>query len=280
MYADDSTLHVSGKSSFDIENKLQNELTHITNWCSLNNMALNPCKTTYMLIGSTYKTSKSHPLNLSVQDIPIKKVTNQKLLGIYIDQNLKWNVQVDKLCEKLSSKFTLLRRISKYLTLELKQMFYNAYILPVFDYGSITWSSCGKQIYSKLLIFQKRIARWILAKPCHTPSAPLFVELKWLSMENRHKFHIAVMTYKVLNNDAPSYLNHFISISESNRYNLRSTSKRYLNHTRANTEYLKQSFRIVSMQVWNDIPYHIRNSVSLKTFKYQYKSYLLNESTT
>ena len=85
------------------------------------------------------------------------------------------------------------------------------------------------------------------------------------------------MTYKALFNLAPSYICKFISISDNKRYNLRSISKGDLKHARPKTGYLKQSFKIIAMQTWNSIPENIRQSISLNSFKNQYKYYLFNK---
>jgi hypothetical protein len=64
-----------------------------------------------------------------LQKQKIENVMIQKFLDVYIDNNLSWNYQI----EALNSKLALLRRISYYLTDEMKQLFYNAYIMSNFD---------------------------------------------------------------------------------------------------------------------------------------------------
>ena len=57
-----------------------------------------------MLIGSTQKLStlSSQP-ELSIDNVPIVKYTSVKSLGIYIDENLRWQTHFDKLSKKIAS---------------------------------------------------------------------------------------------------------------------------------------------------------------------------------
>jgi retron-type reverse transcriptase len=59
MYADDSTLHKTGKNLQEIQMQLQSDLTIIQNWCCNNNMAVNPSKTTCMVISSRKKSKQT-----------------------------------------------------------------------------------------------------------------------------------------------------------------------------------------------------------------------------
>ena len=48
----------------------------------------------------------------------ILSVNKQKLLGMYIDENLLWSDHIDHLCSNISSKISLLKQLSSYIPLE------------------------------------------------------------------------------------------------------------------------------------------------------------------
>ena len=52
-----------------------------------------------------------------------------------------------------------------YLTDEMKQMFYNAYLVPIFDDCFTVWGNCYKRYINKVNSLQKRAARLTLNKP-------------------------------------------------------------------------------------------------------------------
>ncbi len=86
MYADDSILHFSANNVSDIQEKLQRDLININNWCSLNNMALNPAKSTCMLIGQNLILKHSVPLNVSIDQSQIQNIETQIILGVVVDK--------------------------------------------------------------------------------------------------------------------------------------------------------------------------------------------------
>ena len=72
----------------------------------LSKLTLNAPKTEFMfiLIGSSQRLSTfgSSP-SFIIDGAPVCQATFTKSLGVYIDQNLSWNVHVDKLCKKIAA---------------------------------------------------------------------------------------------------------------------------------------------------------------------------------
>ena len=100
MYADDTTLHIKGRHKDAIQSNLQLDLFKTQNWCYVNNMAINPTKTTCMIIGYRYRLKTSSELSLFIDNTGIANVESLKLLGIHIDNKLTWNTHIDKVCKK------------------------------------------------------------------------------------------------------------------------------------------------------------------------------------
>ena len=63
-----------------------------------NKMEINYDKTACMIVGTQDKTKNILPLNTCIDGNKIKDVKKQKLLGIYIDENLRRTDQIDHLC--------------------------------------------------------------------------------------------------------------------------------------------------------------------------------------
>ena len=101
MYADDTTLHCHSNRKSEIERSLNEDLNTVNKWCILNNMLINPTKTTCMLIGTAQRIATvTNELNINLENQFITNVNTQKLLGIYIDNNLDWKEQVDHIWER------------------------------------------------------------------------------------------------------------------------------------------------------------------------------------
>ena len=82
---------------------------------------MNYDKTTCMIVGTQHRTKNTLPLNICIDGNKIKDVKKQKLLGIYIDENLRWTDHIDHLCANISSKISLLRQLSTYIPTEAQK---------------------------------------------------------------------------------------------------------------------------------------------------------------
>ena len=278
MYADDSTIHRSGKCIKELGTIVQEDLDNVERWCETNNMYINCSKTKYMIIGTRQRIENQNcQLSLMINSEMIEKSTNEKLLGVKIDPCLKWSMQVDQLCSKVSSRIYLLSRIKQYLNLESRKLFYTGYILPLIDYCCIIWGSCSKYDTERILKLQKRAIRLILDADPLSPSDPLFKSLQWMKIDQRIKYHKYMLLYKCLSGDAPSYLtDNFEYLSNTNPYPLRNVENKNLYIPKAKTEIYKKSFTYSGTVLWNALPQDIRNSKSIGIFRERIKDHILS----
>lgn len=276
LYADDSTIFESDFKLLTIQRKLQNNINQILKWCTLNNMALHPNKTKCMILGSKQRVKSIEELSLQINDTFIENVIVQKILGVFIDNTLSWQTHIDFVCRRVNTKITLLKRIIYYIDEDTKKLFYNIYILPIFDYCCTIWSNGPQKSTKKISQLQKRAAKIILNKPLKTPSDQLYKALNWLTFEERCKYHFGVLVFKSIHNMAPTYITEILTFSSNENYNLRSTQNRDLVcKFKPRTNLLKSSFSYTSMNIWNRIPQEVRDSRTINTFKNRYKNHLL-----
>ena len=66
-------------------------------------MNLNAQKTKCMLVGSSHKLSKSRDWHLTIGYYKIECVNQYQLLGVNLDNNLKWLFHVDNIHKKLTN---------------------------------------------------------------------------------------------------------------------------------------------------------------------------------
>ena len=125
-----------------------------------NKLTLNTATTEFMLIGSTQKLSTlSSPPELSIDNVPIEKVTSVKSLGIFIDENLRWQTHIDKLSKKIASGLGAIKSNRGVAPLPALHCVYNALIQSQFDYCNIAWDNCRKTLFDRLQKLRNRAAR-------------------------------------------------------------------------------------------------------------------------
>ena len=89
------------KNIRSLHSQLQADIDVVVDWCEANNMLIHPKKYKCMVIGSSNTLKYLVKLDLTIYSKRIEQVENQKVFGIYIDQNLSWKYQINYLCNKL-----------------------------------------------------------------------------------------------------------------------------------------------------------------------------------
>ena len=96
---------------------------------------------------SNIQTSK-FLFNINGKIIPCSNEV--KLLGIIIDNELKFKKYIEDLCKKASYKLHALRRIRGYLTVEKARALANAFIDRQFNNAPLIWMIVGKTLIDKI----------------------------------------------------------------------------------------------------------------------------------
>ena len=73
----------------------------------------------------------------------LDEVSLFKYLDIVINNRLTWQDHVDQMFSKINKKLGLLKRIRYCLPLDARLLFFNSYVLPLFDYADIVWGGIG-----------------------------------------------------------------------------------------------------------------------------------------
>ena len=80
-----------------------------------------------------------------------------KLLGITIDNHLKFDKYISLLCIKANRKLFALARISNYLTFHQKRTLIKAFFESQFRYWSLTWMFHSRKSNNKINLLQKEL---------------------------------------------------------------------------------------------------------------------------
>ena len=269
LFADDATLHKSARNVNDVNQPLCSDVDNVNNWCQENRMIINKNKSKCMLIGTTQRLAKStsHTLSINVNG-NLENVDNEKLLGVHLDPHLSFNKHVDSVCRSITSKLALLRRIKRFLPIQYRKLYYNAYILPCIDYCLTIWGNASKIHLERIHKLQKYAARIILDASPDSPSLPLFSELGWLNVFERTEFNKAVLLFKTVHGMCPGYLSSMFTFQPASVYGLRSSTQQNMRISKHNNELFKRTFQYSGVILWNNLPTNLRSASSLASFKH------------
>ena len=135
LFADDTTLVIDGKDINEMKENLQHDLSKITEWLKYNRLIINLSKTHIMHTTShphKYKSISNETIEFNGE--PIKFVSSTRLLGVMIDNKLKFDDHIKKICNKVNSTTTLLAKSSHLFPKKFKTTLFKLFIIPNFDY--------------------------------------------------------------------------------------------------------------------------------------------------
>ena len=158
-YVDDLTI-VESRTCTQIS-KLQSELLLLENWSLLNNMKLNPTKCIAMTV--SFMKNQTHQL-LYIDETLLNEENVIKVLGVYIQCDLKWNTQVKEMLKKCNRKLYMLRTLKRFnLPISDLVIVYTGYIRPILEYcAPLFHSNLTRKQTDNIERIQKRACRIIL----------------------------------------------------------------------------------------------------------------------
>ena len=173
MCADDTNLFFSHSDINVLFEKINKELTIVSNWFNASKLSLNFNKTKYSFF---HKSSKNNiPLRLpnpNINELTAERVTSIKFLGVWIDENLTWRDHI----HNVENKTGLLRKGKHYLDENCFKQMNFAYMHDY--YANIALVSTHKTKLKKVQSKQKHALCIILNKSKTSQSEPLFSQLK------------------------------------------------------------------------------------------------------
>ena len=162
------------------------------------------------------------------------------LLGLTIDSSLPFKAHVKSMCNKVNVKVAALRRVRKFIPLEVLVKIYKAFILPHFKYCALVLVGLSSGLSHKLELT-------IILRHLHT-----------VSYLCSHPFF-----YKCMYN--MGLINIKMFIFRNNEYDLRNFNK--LHQPAYNSRFMPTSYLYITSRLWNNLPDFVRRASSLNVFK-------------
>ena len=268
-FADDTTLSAF---SINLENLLYN-LEYDTQsaiiWFENNYMKLNHDKCHFLISGNV-----NEHLWAKVGDELIWESAEEKLLGVTIDKNLKFNSHLANLCKKVGQKVTALARIVKLLPFHKRKLILKTFIESQFSYCPLVWMFCSKEMNKKINHIHERALRLV-----YFDYKASFEELlkkdKSVSIHHRNIHNVAILMYMVKNNLSPPFIQDIFDYKGNGRITRMGDKFARPNVNKVHKG--ENSLRNFGPIVWNTmLPEKNKDCSSLAEFKNSIKSWIPN----
>jgi hypothetical protein len=283
LYADDTQLYVSYdldsiKEKDEAVSKLENCISDIRSWMAKNKLKLNDDKTELLHVSSSWQKHKVNPTELTIGTHHITPSDCAKNLGVSFDSHLKMDTHIKSLCKCAYLHLRNIGKIRKYLSSESDQRLIHAFISSRLDQNNSLLYGLPSFQLEKLQRIQNSAARIISRSKKYDHITPHLTRLHWLPVTQRIVFKILTLTYRCLNNLAPTYLSDLLTPYKPTR-TLRSCSTQSLVVPKSRLKnYGDRAFAVAAPKLWNTLPQAIKEKTSLDSFKKALKSHLFREA--
>ena len=266
LFADDGTLHAADKNINMVNVELQLALNQVTEWCSLNDMIMNPSKTESMVI-TTRQKHQLDPLllKLVVNDVPVTQVDKHRLLGVIVDTCLSWQNHIDMTCKTLARYLYALSRLKHITNENTRKIFYEAHIRSRIDYASTLWDGCSENLFKKLSSLYRRSAKLISENHSLTTDQKL-ISLNMLPLKQHLLLNKCIFMFKHFSGSLPPYLIELLPKIKKPKY---ATSRCTISMPGPipRIDLVQTSLCYSGGVLWENLPVELTSAVSLPTFK-------------
>jgi hypothetical protein len=199
-FADDTTLFCSGSDIFNMQTLINNELLSVEEWLCANRLSLNISKTNFMFVSNRIIPGNIY---ISIGARPVDSTTSAKFLGIHIDNKLKFDILISKLCSKLSGTIGIMRRVSSIVPPNTIRNLYFSLLYPHLIYALPAWGSAGSTLINKVKTIVNRAVR-LMPQSC---IVNVYTFNNILKFDKLYSYIVLIQFYKILLSICQNYFN-------------------------------------------------------------------------
>ena len=244
-----------------LKSRSQSKFDVLQSWFKCNYLSINKSKTKVLPLGDNppcYELFADHT------GPPLEVANDMKLLGLTIDSSLSFKAHVKSVCNKVNAKVSALRRVRKFIPLEVMVNIYKAFILPHLEYCAPVLVELSSGLSKKLELTNQYAIRTLLNMAKSTSYSTLLDYVGLKTLEHRRYSYALCLFYKCLYNMGPNNIREMF-LFRINKYDLRGFCK--LDQPTYYTRFMHRSYHYVSTRLWNNLPDYVRKALSLKIFK-------------
>ena len=262
LFADDTNAIYKHKSYFQLNKMINEDLNTLGDWFKANKLALNESKTKYVVFHTVHNKPPSD-FTIVLNNTVLERVQSTKFLGVYIQENLTWNIHTNYIANKISKTNGILARLKRQIPKCYLKVIFNSLLMSHILYGISVWGGSPNKCLERLIILQKKAIRHVFNAKYNSHTNPLFSQLRCLQLPDAYKLQCSKLGYKRKLNSLPDY--HASRLQFNHELRQRSTRQDDCIALIKPTSLLKiNSFNYKVGSAWNNIPSDIKSKHKYK----------------
>ena len=146
---------------------MQVVLNEFNEWTNNNKLSLKSSKCQAFQV--CFKNNTPPHAELSIAGVPLSFVTEDKILGVWLQNDLQWHKNINGIAKKANQKLYILRLLKRFGFNDDELLsVYKCYVRPVVEYTDVAWSSpINAEQRTILEHLQKRACRTFFMTALH-----------------------------------------------------------------------------------------------------------------
>ena len=280
LFADDTNLFITIEYFIPIQDSnvsvlLNNELSKIHLWLSVNKLTLNIEKTKFMVFHPYQKDISKLIPSLIINGIELERVDHIKCLGVILDENMSWKPHLDVLANKISKYTGILNKLKHYLPIYTLRTLYFSMINSNLNYGILVWGfSC-----QRLIKLQKKAIRIISRSKYNAHTGPIFKTLDILTLDDLFNLNALKFYYKYIRDTLPPYFYSFNIVTQGSIHEHMTRQRDLIRTERPRTVFAEKRLRVYLPKLVNETPVLLLDKIathSIQGFSSNIKRFYLH----
>ena len=269
LFADDAKIFSSVKS-LDDNKTLQDDINKLTEWSARWQLPFNIAKCKSLHIG---KSNNKYVYEMNGQRL--EQVTEEKDLGVLIDNELKFHKQTATAIKKANGVLGLIKKSFALLDSVTLTLLYKTLVRPHLEYGNVVWGPYFMEDIKAVERVQRRVTK-MLPRLKEMTYEDRLRELNLPSLTHRRRRGDMIFAYKIVTGKMNMNKDDFFKISHLTTRG--HPLKIYKQHAKKLPRINTFSNRIVND--WNKLPSKIVQAKSTNSFKNELDKYWSEEMYT
>lgn len=278
QYADDLQLYCSFPPS-EINNAIRNinaDLNAIVQVSNSHKLVLNGAKSKLLLFGMP--ESQIVNFSLTIDGNILQPSSCEKNLGIFLDDQLKFEKHVSNILQRAYYKLKLLYMHKDILSTNIKLRLTDTLVLSLISYGNLLfWPALTQKDKLSLQKLQNACLKFSYNKRKFDHVTPLFRSSRWLKLNERFKINMATLVYKIVHSKLPSYL-HVKLVTNNGVHGRAMRHSHSFRIPKHKSTKFQASFSYNAIKIYNALPNYLKSKSTVVSFRKAVKLHYFNES--
>ena len=231
---------------------------------------------------------KGCEISVDIGGETLSSTYTEKLLGLHINADLKWNTHIDEISSELKKRIGILKRIKEKVPADKLSIMADAifnsvirygiavYLVPTYEKEDLKARKLSSETYD-LQVLQNKMLRVIhgLRISNRVNMVELRKKIKMMSVNQMSIYHTIMEVFNIIHNKSSEQISNKYSHHE--RHSLRKNTNNYLRVPEKHEHRKCTGFTYCGAKIFNSLPINIRETQDSIIFKKLVKKWIWDE---